>query len=769
MPSEITTAPESGEELSPTWTSSAKDMVVTSLGSGRTWATLGHGILNEVYWPSTGEPQIRDLGFIVAGPHGWIELKRAANYTVSTPEPAIPLPTVVHHGEGWQLTLEVIPDPDRDTVLIRHLLEGEGCGLYVLLAPRLGQKGDCNIATAGTSLQAQADGLHLCLASDRGYQKVSAGFVGSSDGWQDFSRDGAMTLDYRRSGPGNVALTGALPAGEGTLALAFSGTAEGAVTLARSALAAGFASIRIAAFRGWSDWAAKVSVPSVPGLDDDLVAQARQSAAVIKVHEDRTFPGAVVASLSIPWGNARNDLGGYHLVWARDAVNSGLGLLAIGQVDDARRMLSYLAATQDQDGRWGQNFYPDGTVFWTGLQLDEVGLPIILAQKLVESGGLDPQDAGREGLVRMVRRAAGFILRSGPISEQDRWEENTGLNAYTLSVLVAALVAAGEWLSDDERDLVLATADDWNARIEDWLFVTDSDLARDYGVLGHYIRLAPRGDVPPDQQAVEVRNRGGLSVPAADLVAMDFLALSRFGLRAADAPAMRDTLTVCDAVLGIDTPQGRTFHRYNHDGYGEKADGSPFDGQGIGRGWPLLSGERGHHALQAGGDPVRWLRAMQQMTGPCGMIPEQVWDSAPIPNRFLRPGRPSGSAMPLVWAHSEYLRLAVAICAGRPLELLDCMAARYAMTRPTPAAMHWRTATPVHRLPRGTGLRIVDTQPFTLHASTDGWATVGDIDSVPMPFGLFVVTPDLGDADSLVFTRRYGEDWEGVDHRVEVA
>jgi hypothetical protein len=67
--------------LDPTWSSSDKDMVTTGLAAGRIWTTLGHGILNEVYWPSTGRPQTRDLGFIVGDGSGtWTELKRANHY-----------------------------------------------------------------------------------------------------------------------------------------------------------------------------------------------------------------------------------------------------------------------------------------------------------------------------------------------------------------------------------------------------------------------------------------------------------------------------------------------------------------------------------------------------------------------------------------------------------------------------------------------------------------------------------------------------------------
>src|SRR3546814_7278833 len=67
-----------------------------------------------------------------------------------------------------------------------------------------------------------------------------------------------------------------------------------------------------------------------------------------------------LASLSVPWGNTSDSSGGYHLVWTRDAVEAGLALLAVGRTDDARRMLGYVIATQQPDGGWSQNSFPDG-------------------------------------------------------------------------------------------------------------------------------------------------------------------------------------------------------------------------------------------------------------------------------------------------------------------------------------------------------------------------------------------------------------------------
>jgi glucoamylase len=333
--------------VAPTWTSSAKDRVITALGPSRLWASIGHGILNEVCWPATGQPQIRDLGFIVARPRFWSEVKRDARYTLTTPAPYIPLPKIIHRGDEYQLTLEFLPDPYRDVLLIRAELEGEGVRLYPLLAPHLGMTGWNNTAWIAEHLYAQSGDRALCLASEPTFRRASAGHVGASDGWQDFASNGAMTWTFARAEEGNVALMAELDAGVSVLAPAFAETPEGARTLAMSSLSEGYAHVREHFIAGWEAWGGGLSLPAPT---PEIAEEACLSATVLRVHQDRTYPGAIVASLSIPWGNRSGDPGGYHLVWTRDAVEAGFGLLAAGQVEDAQHLLAYLAATQTSDG-----------------------------------------------------------------------------------------------------------------------------------------------------------------------------------------------------------------------------------------------------------------------------------------------------------------------------------------------------------------------------------------------------------------------------------
>ncbi|EOY8496786.1 glycoside hydrolase family 15 protein [Providencia stuartii] len=359
-----------------TWTSSAKDMVGTAIGQGRVWFTVGYGILNEVYWPSCSTPQIRDLGFIIAGDDFWSEVKRVHQYSITTPSSSLPLPKIVHQHERYRLELEIITDPARDVLLIHYHLEGEGLRLYPLLAPHLGGDGDNNYGSVTSQgLAAQKNGQYLILSAENGFARGSVGYVGSSDGWQDFSQNGGMSWEYQQAGPGNIAMIGELNHNSGVLALAFSASAQGAATLANSALAEGYQEARRQYAYLWAAWNETVNFPGLDKLPKTLSDAVRTSVVVLKTHEGRTFPGSLVASLSTPWGDTHKDPGGYHLVWPRDSVEVGFAMLACGLITEVRALLAYLIAIQQPDGHWMQNNFTDGRPYWQGIQLDEVALP----------------------------------------------------------------------------------------------------------------------------------------------------------------------------------------------------------------------------------------------------------------------------------------------------------------------------------------------------------------------------------------------------------
>jgi glucoamylase len=768
----------------PVWSTARKDCVGTGLGSSRLWFTVGNGIVTEVYYPRIDIPQIRDLGFIIADGSGyWQELKSLPHPQISLPDAAIPMPLIRHQCDRFSFTLRVCVDPRRDVLLLDYALQGDAALTpYLLCAARLGEDTDNNQAwvdawTGRAVLWAEQGpfGLALACRDPAGLAalgRCSVGEVGASDLWQDFQRHGRMAWDYDKAGPGEVALGGALSR-SGTVALGMATSKESAATLAWSSLSEGFASVSAAYGREWRACRNASMAPERALHDMSPAAKAlyQRSTNVLRTHEDRTFPGALVASLSVPWGEASASRGGYHLVWSRDLVESAGALLAMGAHAKARDVLNYLISTQQADGHWLQNQWLGGKPFWQGIQLDEAAFPILLAAALKDAQALGDISVGD-----MVLRALRFLLREGPATGQDRWEEDGGVNTFTLAVVIAALVEGAQFLDGKARDCALMVADDWNACIEDWTFVQGTRLAGKFDVRGYYLRITP-SDVLVNEGAKNewllIKNRVDEPHLSADeQIATDCLQLVRYGLRAADDPAIVDTIKVIDGLLRTDTPKGPVWHRYNGDGYGEHADGRPFDGSGIGRGWPLLVGERGHLAVSAGEGALDYIETMARMTGMGGLLPEQVWDSAPIPEKDLFPGQPSGSAMPLVWAHGEFIKLCHSHALGHPVDRPAATWARYQGRRPQPEFRLWRLRQRPRSIRVGQALRVLLEAPFSLHWGMDGWHDVQDVDSSDWALGHVAVIPAaaMAKAGRIQFTMHWRDtdQWQGEDFQIEV-
>jgi glucoamylase len=756
--------------IAPTWTSSDKDAVGCPLGPPRLWFTLGHGILNEVYYPRVDLPQIRDLGFIIADGKGfWAEVKRVASYDIRSLAPGVPAFEITHHHERYQLRLRLSPDPRRDVLAIEFRLEGDAdLQHYVILAPHLGATGYGNRAAiverAGRRLLTATQGpfaLALAVADERqedGLGAASVGYVGTSDGWQDFARSGTLSWRYAEAGPGNVALTGALPR-QGTLALGFGSSAEAAATLAISSLLQPFENMLRQHISEWEAWHARRSERYAPPLDlpTPLADQFLVSAVVLRSHIDKTYPGAMVASLSIPWGDSGEERGGYHLVWPRDLVACAGALLALGAEQETRDTLRYLIATQHEDGHWNQNQWLGGKAFWEGLQLDETAFPVLLAAALAERDAL-----GGIRIEAMVRRALSFIAVNGPVTGQERWEENTGINAFTLAVAIAALVEGAAFLPEAAQPWALDLADFWNASIERWLTVTGTELARRCGVERYYVRIAPARALTDGEAAMRqpmpLRNhREETALAAGELVGTDFLQLVRFGLRSADDPIVRASITVADQLLKVDTPAGPAWRRYTGDGYGEHDDGSAYDGAGHGRPWPLLAGERGHYEVAAGRDPLAYLQAMCGMSSPLGLIPEQIWDGPAIPARGLLFGRPSGSARPLAWAHAEFAKLVISRQLGRPVDRPGGVWRRYRGHRPVPRRAFWSPAAPIGAFPQGARLVIALPFPARVRWSVEEGGRTAETPTVETGIGFHAAELDTVD---LAAGRRVLFQWE---------
>ena len=301
----------------------------------------------------------------------------------------------------------------------------------------------------------------------------------------------------------------------------------------------------------------------------------------------------------------------------------------------------------------------------------------------------------------MIERAAIYVVRNGPVTGEDRWEEDAGYSPFTLAVEIAALLAAADMLDAcgkaEPAHYLRETADGWNDQVERWTYVTGTRLcerSRRRGLLRPHRAARHRRRGSPKDGFVPIKNRppGDTDRPAEAIVSPDALALVRFGLRAADDPRIVDTVKVIDAQLRCDLPQGPVWYRYTGDGYGEHADGAPFDGTGQGRPWPLLAGERAHYELAAGrkDKAASLLETLEGSAGPGGLLPEQVWDGADMPERELRRGGPSGSAMPLVWAHSEHIKLLRSLRDGAVFDMPPQGVKRYIEDKTVSPFRTWR-------------------------------------------------------------------------------
>jgi len=786
--------------IAPRWTSSAKSGVGTALNShSRVWFTLSHGILNEVYFPRVDQACTRDMGLIITDGRGYFsEEKRHCRFENVPLEPGVPVYNLINTSlDGrYQIEKQVLSDPYRNVVLQRVRFSARQGKLadhrcYALLSPHLANCGDGNTGWVGDykghpMLFAKRDNVALALGCSAPWRARSVGFVGYSDGWQDLSQNFRLTWDYTRAENGNIALTGEVDLracdGQFLFALGFGRNCWEAGQQVLSTLLEDCDEIREHFVRHWRTWHDTLLQLDQPPRELDLY---RPSMSVLRCHESKDFLGGIIASLSIPWGfnKGDEDLGGYHLVWPRDLVETAGALIAGGAVVDSLRVVRYLEATQEADGHWAQNLWLDGRPYWGGLQMDETAFPILLLDLLRREAPDALGDLRRWW--PMVQRAAGFIVRNGPVTQQDRWEEDGGYSPFTLAAEIAGLLAAAD-LADlvnesETASYLRETADSWNDNIERWVYTIDGDLARQIGVEGYYVRIAPPevdGAASPLQGFVPIKNRPpdqGLA-RATQMISPDSLALVRFGLRAPDDPRILNTIKVIDALLRVRLPEGPCWYRYNGDGYGEHEDGSPFDGTGTGRPWPLLAGERAHCELAAGRPDAAeaLLRVMEGSTaGSSRLIPEQVWDRADIPELELSAGKPSGSACPLVWAHAEYIKLRRSLRDGKIFDQPPQTVERYLVEKHPSQFFPWRFNNKARTVPSGKKLRLALLAPATVRWSVDDWQTALETSSRNTKLGVHAVdlpTDKLPVGRRIAFTFRWERDqrWEGVDFSVVV-
>jgi glucoamylase len=380
----------------------------------------------------------------------------------------------------------------------------------------------------------------------------------------------------------------------------------------------------------------------------------------------------------------------------------------------------------------------------------------------------------------MVRHAAQFICRNGPVSEQDRWERNSGFSVYTLSLAIAGLVIAAQAARDKGEaalaDYLLDTADAWNAQVENWTYTTESEMARSLGLPGVYCRIVPADEIgrPRFDGVCPLENsQTNKKVPAREIVSPDVWGLVRYGLRPPSDERVRQTTAAIDATLKTETPAGPVWHRYNEDGYGETQEGEPFSKEGVGRGWPLLVGERAHYELAQGHveEAQRLFTALENFAGETGLLSEQVWDTSDIPKKGLFLGKATGSARPLAWTHAEHLQLLRSLNDKRVFTCPRIVAERYVERSTPPRHTPWRLTLQTPHLVRNTILRIETTGPALI-----SWTSArekGEAYSVQSPVGLHFIdlpTQDLREGEiTFAFYDDADGKWRDQHYRVRVA
>jgi glucan 1,4-alpha-glucosidase len=706
----------------------------------------------------------------------------------------------------YRIVTDYVTDPRRDAVVMNvRLIPAPGAGrldLYVRVDPSVNGNGgggganggaDTAVVDSATTALVASDPntvtnavnrdyavpTAMALRADRPFLSASSGFVGTpSDGLVQLDADHALRETFDRADNGNVVQTARvdLRHGETTLALGFGRDAASAVGTAGAALRLPFAVTHALYAAGWLAYDVRLNRPPRQHLASYLL-----SVNVLEASEDKTFPGAIVASLASPWGQAVSAgatpggrpvfFGSYREIFSRDLYEAFTGLLAAGDLATARDTVRFLFDRQQLgDGRFPRNSLLNGRPApdTGGDQLDESSYPLLMAWQ----AGL----AGDAALWPKVKKAADFVVSHGPSFGNERWEEQSGFSPSTIAAEIAGLVAAGA-IADRQGDSASArvyrsTADHFQRSIKGWTVTTTGP----YGDGLYFIRLSRNGD--PNAAISYGLGNGSISADQRSIVDAGFLELPRLGILPARDPDVLRSLPVVDAVIGRDTATGRGFYRYgtsivgSEDGYGDcfvaDATNCPVDGQpwpttnsGSGHLWPVLAGERAEQMLQTGdrSGAVTLLDSMLGGASGVGLVPEQTWENPDLPaspfgtapevaSIGFTNGAAAGSASPLTWSQAQLVRLMLSLRGTRPVEQPALVRNRYVDNAP-PAALALTATGQSDGTISGTtapGARVsVSAAPIDLAGLTTTLATTADGQgrytvTVPLSFGTNVVT-----------------------------
>ncbi len=654
----------------------------------KVWFTLADGVMTEVYYPTLDVPNVQTLQLIIVAAGGKVETESEdTNHSIQVLDNARSLSYQQENrakSGAYTITKTYLTDPERSSVFVdvnfRWNASSEcGCALYLYYDPSLNNSGmhDSGWIDGTWLVAADADKASALTALNEGFDQETNGYLGTSDGLSQLRHNGSITR-YPRADNGNIVQVARLQSRSlrsnstmhFTVVLGFGRSSTEAVSNGQASIRKGLEAARTEYQQGWHAY-----VATLPTVESKYQRQFNMAAMVLKASEDKTYRGGFIASPSIPWGGGPNanepTVSGYHAVWARDLYQVATAFQAMGDWASARRALDYLFSVQQKaDGSFPQNSRADGRPIGGGLQMDQLAFPLILAYQLNRTD--------RVTWRKHIKPAADFIIKRGPATGQDRWEEKSGYSPATIAAEIAGLVCAARiaQIQGDPHSAraYLQKADEWARNVERW---TATNTGR-YGDGRYYLRIT-ENDNPNDGAKIEI-NSGGGTYDEREIVDAGFLELVRLGIRAADDPLVIKSLAVVDKVIRADTRWGAAWYRYNHDAYGERDDGRSYDGRaGKGRLWTLLTGERGEYELARGDRraAAKYLDAIMTFANEGMMIPEQIWDRNDAEEYDLRWGAGTGSATPLAWSMAQFIRLAMNLKAGRNLETPRLVAARY--------------------------------------------------------------------------------------------
>jgi glucoamylase len=800
-----------------------KDCLGTAAGQGsKVWYTVAGGVLSDVYEPTIDNTDVSTLQYIVTDGSTFTDLQaRDMTYTVAAdPTGMACTVTSTDARHGYRLVTTYITDPARDTVLMHTSLQAlpgsgvslAGLHLYARLDAHVNGNGGGGSANAGAnSGTVDASGVPVVFstntvtnAANRDYAvptylalastppgTASVGYAGSaSDGLTQLDSARALT-PYTSAPDGHIVATENVTPGASrqvTLALGFGRSQAQSVSVAQSSLSRPFALTAASYLAGWAGYDARLRPP--PARELRLASHFYLSANVLKASEDKTFPGAIVASLASPWGQSvpagvtangePSYFGSYREVFARDLYEAFTGLMADGDVAAARAATLFLFDRQQlPDGAMPRNSLLNGKAApdTGGTQLDEAAYPIVMAY-LTGLGG----DASL--YQDHIRPAADFLVANGPSDGVERWEEQTGYSPSTIAAEIAGLTAASAVAASHgdaaRARLYQATADDFQRNIKDWTVTTTGPDGPRY-----FIRLSKTGD--PDAAVSYSLGNGGPTLDQRSVIDGGFQELVRLGELPVSDPDVQASLKVLDKQISVSTPSGTGYYRYGNDaakgsadGYGDcyqpsqtscATTGAPWPPTDTGTGhlWPNLSGERAESDLAAGsaGGAQALLQAMISFSSGVGLVPEQAWEDPDLPASpygsdpatasigFVK-GQAAGSASPLTWAQAQEVRLIASLGTGRNVDTPALTTARYVTSGPpgklpvtitAPAAgstLATATTTVTGTTAPGSAVTVASDDTTTSAATTVVSTTAGSDGSfsvtVPVSFGTNAIT-----------------------------